>query len=225
MSPELNESSVFSQCSLSSMAASIAGARGICVGTAHYVDLALELPPSPYSAQTNGTFSLPMTVRSLGNVTATNVQLRVNFPALFRPAGRDTGRRELLGGGPHHHLRPRRCRRQRGARARSARHRRSLGSFPVSALLTADDDLHTGNNSGNVQVGIQSGVDVGRDCHRESNQCIRHRGGRLHGRFDVITGPLASHGGTLSINIGGIPVESFTAGPSTCSIDPFETGF
>ena len=87
MAPVQNGSAQFSQCSLNSIAASLLAARGNCVVTAHYVDLALDVPASPYSAQTNGTFTLPLTVRSLGNLDATNVQLKVSFPPYFGLSG------------------------------------------------------------------------------------------------------------------------------------------
>ena len=146
------------------MAASIAGARGICVGTAHYVDLALELPPSPYSradqwhllVADDGVFAWKSSRR-------TNVQLLLDFPSLFRPAGRDARRRELLGrrtAPSSATLDDVAASEERALDLRVTGY--ALGSFPVTALLTADDDLLTGNNSG-TRAGwnLQSGVDLG----------------------------------------------------------------
>ena len=217
MSPALTSSSQFSACSLNSMAASIAVARGRCIGPVNYADLALDVPASPYTAQTNGTFSLPMTVRSLGNRAATNVFLRVTFPAYFSVQGAT-----LAGANCPVSVSTITC--PLGDFAAGEQRAldlmvtgNSLGSFNVTAVLTAENDLLTGNNSGQIQVGIQSGVDLGVAATATPTSAFVTDA--IDYTFDVTShGTLATHGGALTIHIGGIPIESFSAGPHTCTI-------
>lgn len=221
MAPEINGSAQFSACSLNSIAASIAGARGVCVGPASYADVALVLPASPYAAQTNGTFSLPITARSLGNLPATGVQLQVTFPPYFSLSGGTlegatctvvdrtiTCALGDLAAGEDRAL---------DLRITGI----SVGSFPVQAALTTTaNELLTGNNSGQIQVGVQSGVDLGVSISASASTVFVTD--PIDYTVDVTShGALATHGGTVWINIGGVPIESFNAGANACAVDQF----
>ncbi|MEJ0085109.1 MAG: M12 family metallo-peptidase [Pseudomonadota bacterium] len=223
MSPTLNGSTEFSACSLSSMAASIAAARGICIGSANYVDVALVLPPSPYETQTTGTFSLPMTLRSIGNRIGTHVELEVTFPSWYSLTG------ATLAGAN--------CSVASGVitcaladvavgeeRALDLRVTGStVGSFSVQAVLTVEDDFVTGNNSGLVLVGLQSGVDLGVTITPSVSTAFVND--VVDYTVDVLSrGTQDSHGGRVLINLGGIPIESFNGGPHTCVIEVSSDG-
>jgi hypothetical protein len=80
MSPSYNSSAVFSQCSRQTMAQSVARARGICIKTPNYADLAAS-SPATLDVEANTVFTLPVTVRSLGNAAALESKLRLTLPA------------------------------------------------------------------------------------------------------------------------------------------------
>jgi hypothetical protein len=220
MAPALNGDSRFSACSLDSMAASIAIARGACIGTATYADVALVLPNSPFSVQTNGTFSLPISVVSTGDLATTNVRMEVTFPAYFSMTGATVAGTDcsVANNVISCQLGNFAVGEERALDLRITG--TSLGSFPVHAELTADNDRIARNNSGDVQVGLQSGVDLGATVTVSASSVFVTD--PVDYTVDVASiGALASHGGTASINIGGIPIESFNAGPHTCVIDQF----
>ena len=79
MWPTFNGSSTFSQCSRSSMLQSVARARGICISAPIYADLSVAAP-AVIDANTNVEFTLPVTVRSLGNIAARDAKLRMYLP-------------------------------------------------------------------------------------------------------------------------------------------------
>ncbi len=220
MAPVINGDSRFSDCSLSSMAASIAIARSACIGTATYADVALVLPNSPFSAQTNGTFSLPISVVSTGDFVTTNVRLAVTFPAYFSMSGATVAGISctVANNVITCELGDIAVGEERALDLRVSGN--SLGSFPVHAVLTANNDRIAGNNAGDVQVGLQSGVDVGVTATASASSVFVTD--PVDYTVDVAAvGALASDGGTASINIGGVPIESFNAGPHACTIDQF----
>ncbi len=88
MWPEFSGSSIFSACSLDTIAQSIAQARGICILPAQYADLAASAPAN-LDAPANSVFALPVTVRSIGNVAATNATIRLTLPATISFQGAD----------------------------------------------------------------------------------------------------------------------------------------
>ena len=218
MSPTLNASAEFSACSLTSMRAAIAGARGVCIGPVTYADVALTVPPSPFNAPTNGTFSVPMTVRSLGNRTANNVRLQLTFPAYFQLMGAS-----LSGAACARNGEVVTC--ALGDIAVGAERAldlqitgNSFGTFPLSALLLADNDAIRSNNSGLVQVGVQSGVDLGVAVSAPVMSVFV--GDPIDYTVDVTSnGTLAARGGRLSIYMGEVPIESFDDGANTCVVE------
>ena len=93
----------------------------------------------------------------------------------------------------------------------------ALGTYPVQALLSADNDFITANNTGQVQVGVQSGVDLG--VTAATSTATAYVTDAVDYTVDVTShGTLAAQGGSVSINIGGIPIETFNDGPNTCTI-------
>jgi hypothetical protein len=220
MAPVINGSTQFSQCSLASIATSVAGARGICIGASNYADVGLVLPPSPYSVQTDGTFSLPVTVRSYGNLPATHVSLKVTFPAYFGMSGATIAgvTCTLANNLVTCPLGDFAAGEERALDLRVSG--QTLNSLPVEFLLSADNDRILRNNAGSLQVGLQSGVDLGVTLTASASSF--YVTDAVDFTVDVTAhGSLASHGGLVSINIGGVPIESFNAGPHTCAIDQY----
>lgn len=80
MWPQFNGASVFSACSRNTIAQSVAQARGICIVPAHYADLAASAPAT-LDATANSVFTLPVTVRSIGNAAAVNATIKLSLPA------------------------------------------------------------------------------------------------------------------------------------------------
>jgi hypothetical protein len=219
MAPAINGSSQFSACSLTSMASAISLARGACIGNASYADVGLVLPASPYSAQTNGTFSLPITVRSYGTQTTNNVRLAVTFPGYFSMSSATAAGAScsLAGSTISCELGNFDVGEEQALDLRITGN--SSGSFPVQAVLTADNDRLVRNNTGTVQVGLASGVDVGLTVVTSSNAVFVTD--PIDYTVDVTSrGALGSQGGTVQVHLGGIPIESFDAGAHTCAIDP-----
>jgi hypothetical protein len=223
MSPGLNGSSQFSQCSLDTMASTVAAARGSCIAPANYADLALLLPPSPYAPIGDGTgFTVPITVRSQGNLPATNARLEVRFPGWFVPQNVTIAGSACTFSNPYLS-----CTLADFAAAEE----RVLpmrvtgipfGGFPLDASLTATNDRIAHNNRGSVQIVVQSGIDLGVSI--TSNPATAYVGDPIDFTVDVNStdrSTLPSHGGRLQIHIGGVPIESFDGGPHSCRIDTF----
>ncbi|HEV7609851.1 MAG TPA: zinc-dependent metalloprotease family protein [Steroidobacteraceae bacterium] len=218
MAPAINGSAQFSACSLTSMAASIANARGVCIGSAQYVDVAVSLPPSPYFAQTDGTFSLPITVHSYGNLPATNVRLKVTFPGYFPlvTATLTGATCSIAGGVVSCPLADFAAGEDRTLDMRVTGS--TLGSYFVQAEVTTDNDRVLRNNTAQVQLGLQSGVDLGVTVVATPTAAFVTDA--VDYTIDIAShGTLGSHGGNAYINIGGIPIESFNAGPHACALD------
>jgi len=158
MAPALNGSSLFSQCSLNSMQATITRARGRCIGAPHFADLGLDVPVSPYVVDVSSTFSFPVTVRSHGTLAAQNAVLRVYLPSeiTFQSA---TGANCSAANGtvtcPLGSL---------AAGESRTVDVRLLGSaqrtFTVTGAVEASNDFLTADNVKNVTVGVQSSVDA-----------------------------------------------------------------
>jgi hypothetical protein len=226
MSPELNGSSQFSQCSLDTMALTIAAARGSCLAPASYADLALLLPASPYSPISDGTgFSMPFTIRSQGNLPATNVRLVISFPPGFVPQD------ATIAGATCTFAHPSlTCTLADFAAGEERPLQLSVtgvppGGFVLQASLTANNDLIGHNNTGSVQILVQSGVDLA--VSLTANPTTVYVGDPVDYTVDVTStnrSTLTSPGGQVWIAIGGIPIESFDGGPHACRLDDSTVG-
>ncbi|HET9865547.1 MAG TPA: zinc-dependent metalloprotease family protein [Steroidobacteraceae bacterium] len=225
MSPQLNGSSQFSQCSLDSMALTVAAARGRCLAPASDADLALLLPPSPYLPISNGSgFSVPFSIRSQGNQPATNVKLQFAFPAWFPP-------QDATIPGATCTFTPPLLACTLGDFAVAEERALTLnvtgiasGGFSLDALLTADGDAITHNNSVSLLILVQSGVDLAVSIAAQPTNV--YVGDPIDYTVDVFStdrSTLASQGGRVQISTG-FPIESFDGGPHTCQIDSVVTG-
>jgi hypothetical protein len=223
MAPALNSSSQFSQCSLDSMAPNIERARGVCLAPASYADVAVQLPASPFNVDTSATFSLPVSVRSMGNLDADEVRLEVELPPQlgFQSAVVDGGSCEATGNLVRCTLGDMAAGAQRDVELRLSS--TSLGSYYVQARVAADNDYLVGNNTGNVIVGLQSAVDLGLSLGFTPG--LLYVGDPIEFTFDVSSlRSQAAVGGRLNINMGSIGVDAITAGSHACVVDPIFTG-
>jgi hypothetical protein len=222
MAPGLNGSSQFSQCSLATMASTVAAARGSCLAPANYADLALLLPPSPYTPIGDGTgFTIPITVRSQGNLPATNARLEVRFPGWFTP--QDVTIPGTTCSLSSSYLS---CTLADFAAAEERTLQMRVtglppGGFSLDASVTATNDMIRHNDSGSVLVMVQSGIDLGVSI--AANPATAYVGDAIDFTVDVTStarSTLPSHGGRLQIHTGGLPIESFDGGAHSCHVDP-----
>jgi hypothetical protein len=222
MAPALNNSSTFSQCSLNQMQTAITRARGVCIHSAQYADLAVQLPGTQIVVDSMAEFSLPVTINSVGTASAIDGSLRVDLPSqiTFQSAvvagGSCSASGNLvtcqLGDIP-------------GGEQRSVDLRlisTVLGTYQVSAAVAADNDYLLANNSGTVSVGLQSAVDLGVAMTVSSaNVFVTDT---LDFTIDVTsTRSQAAHGGVLNVGFGGA-IETINAGAHACAADASITG-
>jgi hypothetical protein len=218
MAPAINGSTQFSACSINQMTAPIAAARGVCIGPATYVDLALTVPDSPYAVQTNGTFSLPITVHSLGTLVGTSVRLTVTVPFQFGLAGA-----ALAGSNCTINSNVITCPLADVAPGEN----RPLdlqvtgttqGAYTFTASIAVDNDRTPANNTGQVTLGIVSGIDLG--ISLVATPMTVFVGDTVDFIVDIAShSTTASRGGTAVINIGGMTIVSLDDGPHTCTPD------
>src|SRR5262249_23362207 len=90
--------------------------------------------------------------------------------------------------------------------------------FQVTAQVSADNDFMTANNSAEVQVGLESGIDLGVTVATSSTEVFVTD--VVDYTMDVTNhGVFTAQGGTVTLDLGGIPIESVNAGPNNCTID------
>ena len=227
MAPFLNNSVQFSQCSLDAMAPVIARARGVCLTGASYADVGVQVPASPYNVDTSATFPLPITVSSTGTVTATGVRVEVDLPSTltFQSAVLDSGSCALINV-PGVGNRVSCTLGDIAAGGQSIVELRlvgtQLGSFYAQARVSAENDHLVGNNSANVQIGLQSPVDLGLTLTVQPGTL--YVGDAIDFTVDVSSlRSQAAVGGTLSLYLGGIPIETISAGAHACTVEQFNT--
>jgi hypothetical protein len=222
MAPFVNFSAQFSQCSLDTMAPVIARARGVCVSTASYADVGVQLPASPFNVDTSTTFSLPVTVNSAGNAPASDVRLVITLPTqlTFQSAVLDGGSCTANGNVVNCALGDLAAGEQRPVELRLSGN--VLGSFNLQARLSADNDYLVANNTASVQIGLQSAVDLGLVFTVPPGEL--YVGDAIDFTLDISSlRSQAAVGGTLAVNLGGIAIENITAGAHTCAISQFNT--
>ncbi|HTU65637.1 MAG TPA: M12 family metallo-peptidase [Steroidobacteraceae bacterium] len=222
MAPELNGSSQFSQCSLSRMQGPISRARGVCITTPHYADLAIEFPALPPTIDTQQEFGFPVTVRSVGNETAHNGVLRVQLPPqiVFQGAVLAGGSCAFAGSTVTCTLGDFAASEARTVELRLTSS--SLGTYFISGATTADNDYVSSNNNASTLIGLVSAVDLGVTIGANVAQAFTTD--IIDFTIDVTsTRSQAAHGGGLSVTLGGAAVVTIDAGAHSCAVQPGQT--
>ena len=216
MAPAINGSSTFSQCSLDTMATTIARKRGSCIVSSSYADLALEVPANTVLGDVGAPISLPLTVRSMGPLTATAAQVRLSLP--FGPqfvsgtvAGGTCSAAGQLVTCTLGDLAPGE---QRAVDVRVSSS--TVLGFTVPVTASATNDFITSNNQANVQVYARSGIDLG--VAITANPAAVYVNEPIDFTVDVSAlRTQAARGGTLVINPSGITIQSIDGGGNTCA--------
>jgi hypothetical protein len=216
MAPSINGSSTFSQCTRNQMAASIARARGSCIASSSYADVALAVPATTVLADSGATFSLPLTVTSVGQVAASAARLRVSLPPdlQFVSGAAPGGACSAAGADVTCTLGDLPPGEERAVDLRLSSNVVRL--FNVLVSVSATNDYLSANNSATAQVSTRSGVDLGVAITVTPNAVFIND----PVDFTVDISALrtqAARGGTLSIEAPAITLESIDAGGNTCA--------
>ena len=218
MAPQLTGVSTFSECSLLQMHDGIARARGVCVTSPHYADVALDFPAAPFAIPAQQEFAFPLTIRSVGNQTAHNVSLRVDLPAqiVYRSATGGTcsvsGQTVTCAVGD-----------VAASESRTVELRLIsdvLGSFYVAGEVAADDDYVRSNNARYMIVGLTSAVDLGVRLTASATQVFATDA--VDFTIDVSsTRTQTAQGGLLlfSLGFGAGTIESIDGGAHGCTVE------
>jgi hypothetical protein len=160
MAPSVSGYSTFSQCSLDSMQPVIASAS--CISSAQYADVTVDAGVTSVTGEGGLPFTLPFTVRSVGNTSALDASLTVTLPNntafTIESANSTIGSCSVAGlivtcalGNMDVDASA-----QVSVVARST----AAAIFTVQARVTASNDRVTSNNNRQLAVSIRSGVDA-----------------------------------------------------------------
>jgi MYXO-CTERM domain-containing protein len=218
MAPELGGSATFSQCSLLQMRDGVARARGVCITSPHYADLALDFPAAPFEIPAQQEFGFPMTLRSVGTEAVRNASLRVELPsqiayqsvvgATCTVAG--TLVTCQVGDVPAGETRAVELRLISSV----------IGSYTVAGEVAADNDYVRSNNARRMIIGLTSAVDLGVQLTAGATQV--YATDAVDFTIDVSsTRTQAAHGGVLGFNLGfgAGRIESIEGGPHACAVE------
>jgi hypothetical protein len=221
MAPSINGSSTFSQCSRNQMAQSIARARGSCIVSESYADLALDAPATTVLADAGGPFSLPLTARSIGPLAASDARVRVSLPSDLQFVSGTAAGGACSAAGQEvtctlGDMAP--------GDSRDIDLRLSsnvVRSFSVPVSLSATNDFLVGNNTATVQINTRSGVDLGVAITVAPGEVFFNES--IDFTVDVSAlRTQTARGGTLNIDARGVTIQSIDAGGNTCA--PLSSG-
>lgn len=215
MWPQFNGSSVFSACSRETIAQSVAQARGICVVPARYADLAASAPAN-LDASANTVFTLPITVRSIGNVVAVGATVRLSLPAplSFQGADLPDGACTLAGTEVTCNLGdiPANSERVVELDLMSSQ----LWSTSIVATVGASNDFLTANATAQTYLRFTSAVDLALVMTVAPESLYANE--TIDITLDVTqTRTLTASGGILFVELPGLVYDSATAGAHTCA--------
>jgi hypothetical protein len=216
MSPQFNGASVFSACSLNSIAQSVAQARGICILPAQYADLAASAPAT-LDAQANTPFELPITVRSIGNVAAIGATVKLTLPSILTFQGADlpSGACSTAGAEVTCDLGDIPANSERVVELNLVSSQ--LSSTSITATVSASNDYLTANGTTQTYLYFTSAVDLGVVMTVSPTTLF------ANDTFDVTvdvtsTRTLTARGGQLFVSLFDMKFDSVTAGAHTCTI-------
>jgi hypothetical protein len=216
MAPSINGSSTFSQCSRNRIATTIARARGSCIVSDSYADLALEAPAATVQADAGGAFSLPLTVRSVGEIAASGSRLRASLPV-----GLQFVSGTVAGGACSATGLEVTCTLGDVAPGEERLVDLQLSSdvirlFSVPVSVSATNEFLSANNSATVQVYTRSGVDLGVAIAVTPTEVFFNE--PIDFTVDVSAlRTQTARGGTLNIDVRGVAIQSIDAGGNTCA--------
>ena len=216
MAPSINGSSNFSQCTRDQMALSISRARGSCIATSSYADLAIAVPTTTVLADSGATFSVPVTVRSVGQSAASGARLRVSLPFDLQYVSGTVaaGACSMVGSDVTCTLGDLAPGEERAIDLRLSSNAVRLFNVPVSAI--ANNDFLAANNSGTVQISTRSGVDVAVAVAVTPNEVFINE--LVDFTIDVSAlRTQTARGGILNIDARGVAIQSIDAGGNACA--------
>jgi hypothetical protein len=216
MAPVINGSSTFSQCSRDRIAATVARARGSCIVSASYADLALEAPTTTVQADAAAPFSVPLTVRSSGPLAANGAQLRASLPLGLEFVGGAVAGGTCSAVGQEvtctlGDLAP--------GELRSIDLRlsgNSIRAFDLPVTASASNDFLTANNSATVPIYIRSGVDLGVAISVEPREVYVNEPVDFIADVSALRSQAARRG-ILNIDLSNISIQSIEGGGNSCA--------
>jgi hypothetical protein len=218
MAPQLNGAYVLSQCSLMQIHDGIARARGVCVSSPHFADVALDFPAAPFAIPAQQEFPFPLTIRSVGNQTAHGVTLRVDLPPQIVYRSVTSGTCSVAGQTVTCAIGDVAAGESRTVELRLISD--VLGSFYVAGEVSADDDYVRSNNGRNMIVGLTSAIDLGVRLTASATQVFATDA--VDFTIDLSsTRTQPAHGGVLVLNlgVGAGTVESIDGGAHACAVE------
>jgi reprolysin (M12B) family zinc metalloprotease/uncharacterized protein DUF11 len=221
MAPSINGSSTFSQCSRSQMAQSIARARGSCIVSESYADLAIDAPETTVLADAGAPFSLPLTARSIGPLAASGARVRVSLPPdlQFVSGTVAGGACSAAGQEVTCTLGDIASGDSRDVDLRLSSN--VIRSFSVPVSVSASNDFLSANNTATVEINTRSGIDLGVAISVAPSQAFFNE--PIDFTVDVSAlRTQTARGGTLNIDARGVVIQSIDAGGNTCA--PLSSG-
>ncbi len=217
MAPTVSGNATFSHCSIESMQAALASAS--CVTPAEFADLALEAQVNSVSGEGGLPFTVPLLVRSLGNLDAQNAVVTISLPAnaaySIDAASSTRGSCSIAAQTVTCTLGDLASTETAGI---SVIGRSSLaGSFNVQARLTASNDRLSSNNNRQLPVTLRSGIDAALSVSASATEVMAGSAIEIHA--DVTSRrALPVRGATLSLNMNQ-PLASASLPGGVCTVN------
>jgi len=218
MWPQYNGSSTFSACSVSKIAQSVSAARGICILPAQYADLAVSVP-STLDAAANAVFTLPVTVRSIGNAAAIDATIKLSLqpPLSFQGAVLPDGSCTAAGTEVTCHLGDIPANSERVVELQLLSPQVTNGS--VTTNLTAANDYLPSNGRTITWLRFTSAVDL--KLVMAVSPTSLYANDTIDITLDVTsTRTQTAQGGQVFVSLVGLEYDSATAGAHTCVPTP-----
>ena len=215
MSPQFNGASVFSACSRNSIAQSVAQARGICIVPAHFADLTASAPAT-LDAVANSVFTLPVTVRSIGNAAAVDATIKLSLAATlsFQGAVLPDGACSTAGAEVTCHLGdiPANSERVVELKLMSSQ----ISSTSVVATVGAANDYLTANSTTQTYLRFTSAVDL------KLAMTVSPKSLYANDTIDITLDVTSmrtqtAHGGQVHVSLFDLEYDSATAGAHVCA--------
>jgi hypothetical protein len=218
MSPTLNGSSTFSQCSLASMTPVIADARDHCVSSPSYADVAISAPGDTVLATAAAPFTLAFGVESVGTLGAQSARVVAMLPAgiAFQSGSVPGGSCAASGANDVS------CTLGTVAPGESRDVKLTLLAaqpdvIRVMARVFAANDYRHVNDAASVRVAVRSGVDLG--VAMSATASTVYVTDTVDFTIDVTSrGSQAARDGSLLVDLAGMDLVSISAGANSCAV-------
>jgi hypothetical protein len=217
MSSSVSGYATFSQCSLDVMERVIASAN--CVTPAQYADVTLEPGASNVTGEGGAPFTLPFTVRSIGNLGATGAEIVVTLPAnssaAFESGTSSQGSCSVSGLTATCSLGDMAV--SSSAQVSLVARGTSAANFAALARVSAGNDRLTSNNNRQISVSLRSGIDA--RVALTASAAEVPLGSPLEVHADVSSlRAMPVRNATLSLNLNQ-PVTSASLAGGTCNVN------